>query len=148
MNNPKTKPLFHFILCLALEVTTYFLFPKYDVLLFPFNLVGLIFIFFGIMLTYQTWQVFKQYQISYKFEEPAQLITDGPLKYSRNPMYVGKVLFLWGVAFLFGNFITLCVPFLFVIVIQTVFIPYEEKVLEKIFGEEYLKYKKKVRRWF
>jgi len=38
-------------------------------------------------------------------------------------------------------------PFLFILVITTQQIKYEEQALEKLFGDDYLAYKKRVRRW-
>jgi len=72
---------------------------------------------------------------------------EGPFKFSRNPMYIGLVNVSLGVSLLFGTVIFLLAPILLFLTLNFYNIPYEEKKMEKIFGKEYLEYKKKVRRW-
>ena len=62
-------------------------------------------------------------------------------------MYLGMVSILLGIGIALGPVISLVVPILFMIVMEVMFIPFEEKNLEQAFGKEYLDYKKKVRRW-
>jgi len=54
---------------------------------------------------------------------------------------------LLGVAVLLGTLVTFAFPVLFVMLIGFLIIPGEERNLEKIFGEQYREYKKRVRRW-
>jgi protein-S-isoprenylcysteine O-methyltransferase Ste14 len=62
-------------------------------------------------------------------------------------MYLGIVIVLLGVAVMFGTVgASLPIPF-FVWVIQTRFIVGEENFLEELFGEQFLAYKRRVRRW-
>ena len=81
------------------------------------------------------------------FEESTYLVTDGMYRVTRNPMYLGMVVVLLGVAVLFGT----ASPFLLVPVfgwiIQTKFVAFEEVLMEETFGDEYIEYKKRVRRW-
>lgn len=75
------------------------------------------------------------------------LQTTGIYSRTRNPMYLGLVLLYTGLAFLTGNWWTLILlPFL-VIVVDFFMIRPEEKYLERRFGNSYLEYRKKVRRW-
>jgi len=46
-----------------------------------------------------------------------------------------------------GSGITFVFPILFIAIIEKLFIPVEEQKLERVFGEVYLEYKKKVRKW-
>lgn len=75
------------------------------------------------------------------------LITSGPYRFSRNPLYLGGNVFIFfGAALLLGSpaalFITaIHLPFL------NLFIRREERQLEKEFGEDWVRYKKQVRRW-
>jgi protein-S-isoprenylcysteine O-methyltransferase Ste14 len=75
------------------------------------------------------------------------LVTSGIFKYSRNPMYLGMVMILFGLALMFnligGIFFTL----LFAIYITKYQIRPEEEVMERLFGEDFLKYKNSVRMW-
>jgi protein-S-isoprenylcysteine O-methyltransferase Ste14 len=62
-------------------------------------------------------------------------------------MYLGMVSILVGIAVALGSLVPFFVPILFVIVTEVMFIPFEEENLEQTFKEEYLDYRKKVRRW-
>ena len=66
---------------------------------------------------------------------------------SRGWLCITMAAVLLGVVVLLGTLIAFAFPVLFVIIIEALFIPKEEQKLEKIFGENYRKYKKKVRRW-
>lgn len=80
-------------------------------------------------------------------EKPSVLIQTGPFKISRNPMYLGIAVLLIGAGFILGSVTSFVGVILFVAAMEVVFIPKEEKILQEQFGEEYLKYKKKVGRW-
>lgn len=81
------------------------------------------------------------------FEESTALVTTGLYRVTRNPMYLGMLLVLAGVALLFGTISPwLPVP-LFAWLMQSRFIRHEEAMLERTFAEEYIAYKRKVRRW-
>jgi protein-S-isoprenylcysteine O-methyltransferase Ste14 len=75
------------------------------------------------------------------------LITSGPYRYSRNPLYLGGNVFIFfGAGLLFGSPVALAItaihlPFL------DLFIRREERQLEQKFGEEWSRYKRTVRRW-
>ncbi len=75
------------------------------------------------------------------------IITTGPYRFSRNPIYFGNALFITGIGIAVGSFWVLAS------VIVSLFLAYylailpEEKYMEEKFGDEYLEYKKAVRRW-
>jgi protein-S-isoprenylcysteine O-methyltransferase Ste14 len=81
------------------------------------------------------------------FERSTVLVVGGFYRYTRNPMYLGMVTALLGVAMLFGTLSAFLPIPIFVWIIQKHFIEGEERFLEEIFGEQYLAYKGKVRRW-
>ncbi len=81
-------------------------------------------------------------------EDPKVLVREGPYARTRNPMYLGAVLILSGIAILIGTLPLLLVPVAFFFVVQVVFIPYEERNLKRIFGKRYEDYQSRVRRWF
>ena len=74
------------------------------------------------------------------------IITSGPFAYSRNPLYGVLALFHLAIALVWGNLwaLLLLVPAL--LVIRYGVIAREERYLEAKFGEEYLSYKRNVRR--
>ncbi len=75
------------------------------------------------------------------------LVTGGPFRYSRNPIYLSASLAYWGIGIAADNvwILALLVPFL--AVIRYGVISREEQYLEAKFGEEYRRYKASVRRW-
>ncbi|NOU12294.1 MAG: isoprenylcysteine carboxylmethyltransferase family protein [Nitrospira sp.] len=77
----------------------------------------------------------------------SQLVRDGPFRFSRNPMYVGVLVFLVGLALWIGTWpLHLAVPLTYLI-LNVVHIPREERLLQELFGERYLTYCREVRRW-
>jgi protein-S-isoprenylcysteine O-methyltransferase Ste14 len=92
-------------------------------------------------------QFFKTKNTVVLIKPANSLQTTGIYSMSRNPMYVGLLFIYLGMAFIFGNWWTLILlPLLIVLVTYRVIIP-EERYLARAFGDEYADYKKKVRRW-
>jgi len=75
------------------------------------------------------------------------LVQDGPFRYSRNPGYLSLAMIYAGIAILRNAmWATLFLPLL-LFVVQRELIEREERYLERTFAEEYLAYKRRVRRW-
>lgn len=75
------------------------------------------------------------------------LARSGPYRFTRNPMYLGLVLLLVGIAVgSDGPWLLLQVPLL-VLALQQGVIVREEAYLERKFGEDYRRYRQEVRRW-
>jgi protein-S-isoprenylcysteine O-methyltransferase Ste14 len=81
------------------------------------------------------------------FEESAVLVTDGLFRMSRNPMYLGMVLILTGIALLLRSFSPFLVILPFAVLIDRTYIQVEERMLAEKFGLEWEAYKKKTQRW-
>lgn len=80
-----------------------------------------------------------------KYKAPT-LIDTGLLAYVRHPLYLGVLLLYFG--FILGTFsIISFLMFLIVIFLYNKMATYEEQDLERIFGEEYLEYKRRVPKW-
>lgn len=75
------------------------------------------------------------------------LVTDGPYRLTRNPMYLSLTLLYVGLALWFDVFWALVLLPVAIVVIRYYVISGEERYLERKFGEEYLRYKTRVRRW-
>ena len=75
------------------------------------------------------------------------LITGGPYRFTRNPLYIVLTLTQLTAAFWLDSLWILVTTPVSVIVISVYAIAREERYLEKRFGQEYLDYKKRVRRW-
>lgn len=78
---------------------------------------------------------------------PTTLVTSGPFRFTRNPIYLGLLLILLSFVFLLGSLPMLTAPLFFLIVINFYYLPFEEAKMEKTFGESYLNYCQRVRRW-
>lgn len=75
------------------------------------------------------------------------IITDGLYAWTRNPAYVSLTAILLGIGLLLDNVWILLSVVPVVAIMQFGVIHREEAYLERTFGEEYLRYKKRVRRW-
>jgi len=75
------------------------------------------------------------------------LVTSGPYRYSRNPIYIGLVLMLAGWGFYLQNLASLFCVLIFVLYINRFQIIPEEESLAQKFGIEFEIYKSNVNRW-
>jgi protein-S-isoprenylcysteine O-methyltransferase Ste14 len=78
---------------------------------------------------------------------PTYLLTQGPYKFSRNPMYLSELLLWLGWSVIFGSILLLICSFILWVLMNYVAIPKEERALEERFGDLYREYKNKVSRW-
>jgi protein-S-isoprenylcysteine O-methyltransferase Ste14 len=83
--------------------------------------------------------------------DPAQpataLVTQGPFRLTRNPLYLSLTLLYAGIALMVNSLWAIVLLPGALIVIRYGVINREERYLERTFGEQYLSYKAKVRRW-
>lgn len=77
----------------------------------------------------------------------SKLVTIGIYHITRNPMYLSMLLLLTGFASKLGNPLCLIPLAFFVWYMNQFQIKPEEEALQEIFGEDYINYCKKVRRW-
>tara|TARA_B100000686_G_scaffold136355_1_gene143623 strand:- start:756 stop:1202 length:447 start_codon:yes stop_codon:yes gene_type:complete len=75
------------------------------------------------------------------------LVTSGVFRFSRNPMYLGMLLFLLGAAIILNIIGGLIISILFIFYMNFFQIIPEEKALQNLFGKNYRNYRKTVRRW-
>jgi len=144
----KTLPPRIFQLALIAIVAIHFLIPMGFIYDSPMRLIGLFPILAGCYLNVYTDRLIKKHNTTIKpFEKPASLIVDGPFRYSRNPIYLGMVLIVFGGSLLSGSILSFIVPIAFALLIHFLYIINEEVLLEKSFGETYLNYKIEVRCW-
>jgi protein-S-isoprenylcysteine O-methyltransferase Ste14 len=91
---------------------------------------------------------FARAETSPKPHEPTKaIVASGPFRFTRNPIYISFTLIQLGIALLAqsGWILALVVPAL--LFIRFGVIAREERYLERKFGEEYVKYSQRVRRW-
>jgi len=75
------------------------------------------------------------------------LVTTGPFRYSRNPLYVSLTLGYLGIAAAAQSLWALALLIVVLAVMRQGVIGREERYLERRFGADYLRYKERVRRW-
>lgn len=81
------------------------------------------------------------------FDPPRKLVVRGPYRHVRNPMYIGAGFVLCGAAIFYRSTPLLWYGAVFLVVMHVFVIAYEEPTLEQAFGDEYLAYRARVRRW-
>jgi protein-S-isoprenylcysteine O-methyltransferase Ste14 len=98
----------------------------------------------------RVWATFYFYERQLKVISlnPQQaLITTGPFRFSRNPLYLGGNVFIFfGAALVLGSPAALIITALHLPLVD-VFIRREERQLGRQFGEAWLHYRNQVRRW-
>ena len=75
------------------------------------------------------------------------IVTDGIYRHTRNPMYLGMALLYVGLALIADSPVALILLPVVLVIVQTQVIAREERYLAGKFGEPYLDYKRRVRRW-
>ena len=75
------------------------------------------------------------------------LVVEGPYRFTRNPIYLGLTLLYAGITALANSLPSALLLPLILVVMRRGVIDREERYLERTFGEEYLQYKTRVRRW-
>jgi len=79
-------------------------------------------------------------------EEVKSLKKTGIFAHVRNPMYLGTPLICIAFLLLTMSLVSI-IPLIIIFILFTHMVKFEEKELEKVFGQEYLEYKEKVPRW-
>ena len=78
---------------------------------------------------------------------PDAIVTDGPYRFSRNPIYLADAVILFGWILVIGSPVALLLVPAFVLIINKRFISGEEAVLRQEFGDAFSDWSRKVRRW-
>jgi len=141
-------PPFWLLLTILLMTALHFAAPVCQIIPMPINLSGSAMIVIGLLLFGSAVRMIVLARTTIKpFQESSALITTGPFRWSRNPIYLGMVLLLLGIAVLFGSLTPFPVVALFAFLIDRVFIKGEEQMLHATFTGEYADYCRRVRRW-
>ena len=148
MNIPRLPPLF-LVLALALAMLAIDrIFPQFRVLLLLSVYPGVVLIVAGVLLVMLSAGMFRLRKTTINpFGEPAAMVQDGFYRFSRNPMYLGMLLVLFGVGLWLGNVLALLLAPVFVAIMNRQYIVREEQLLDSRFGDAYQTYRRRVRRW-
>jgi len=129
-------------------IALHFLFPGIRIIPPLWNLLGVIPLTLGVTINLVADKAFHKAHTTVKpFEESSVLITNSAFRISRNPMYLGFVLILIGIAFLVGTLTPYVVVLAFAILMDRMYIIVEERMLAAKFGAEWEEYKQRTRRW-
>jgi len=102
----------------------------------------------GVVLNGWFLKTIRDAEVPIRTDKPVpKLTTEGPFRYTRNPSYLALAMIYAGIALLRNSLWAILLLPLVVKVMQREVIGREESYLERTFGEEYLTYKAKVRRW-
>lgn len=111
--------------------------------------VGLIVFVLGFFLPLWASKIFKEENTEILPTSAANraLVTRGPFRFTRNPMYLGMVTALVGVAIMIGTLPMFIAALAHFLMMNFVFIPFEEEKMQRQFKDGFITYKNQVRRW-
>ena len=148
MKFTKVMPPTWMLIAIIIMLISNFIFPVVQVVPPLWNLIGLVLLASVILLNLITDNAFKRVGTTVKpYQESSSLVTSGVFQISRNPMYLGMVLTLLGIAVLLRSLTPLFVIIPFAILIDRTYIRVEEQMLAEKFGAKWQAYKIKTRRW-
>lgn len=140
-------PVLAFI-CLAVMSALDWLWPiaRFDD--FPFRYLGILPVGVGLWIGLDAERQFAAIRANLNpFRDPTALVTDGLFRHSRNPMYLGIVIFLAGVALLLGSLSPAIAVGAFLVIVDRCYVAGEERRLARVFGADYAAYQTRTRRW-
>lgn len=144
----KLVPPILFLICLVLMALLRWLCPIRIVFAFPYSLLGIVPILGGLFLGLLGVRQFRKVRTNIRpFKEPDVFVTEGPFRYTRNPMYLGLSLALVGAWAMLGAVSSLLGVLVFVVMADRWYIPFEERMLREKFGPAFDAYCFKTRRW-
>ncbi len=133
---------------LALSIGSHLALPIERIIYPPYTLLGLACILPGLILNAWTVGQLGKRGTTFSFHGTAnELVMDGPFRISRNPIYLSGVTLSLGLAILLGSLVAFAFPIAMWLILDRLYIPSEEAALESLFGQTYLEYKTRVRRW-
>jgi protein-S-isoprenylcysteine O-methyltransferase Ste14 len=98
-------------------------------------------------LAWGAWTL-RRHETTILLDKPAaNLVTDGPFRFRRNPIYIAHVLILFGVAELTQNVWFVILALVYAVLVTWLAVIPEERHLENRFGDAYRAYKARTRRW-
>ncbi len=142
------SPPLIFVGCSAIGGLAHYFLPS-RVVGYPLSLlIGLLLLLLAMALAIWAVRVLKAAGTNVRPDRPSLTVVEaGPYRFTRNPMYLSLCLLQLAIGFFLDGW----APVLFVVVLALVLhfgvILREESYLERKFGEQYLSFKRRVRRW-
>ena len=148
MNKIKIYPPLFALLLILTMVALHYTLPQPQLISPPINALGFILIAGGMSMNLWSAAWFRKKRTTIDPHGNAiYLAQEGLYRVSRNPMYLGLLIVLLGVSIYLGSLLSFLAPPLFAWIVTLRFIHREEQALLDCFGEEYVQYKARVRRW-
>ena len=109
---------------------------------------GAVLMLIGFVIMLRAWWLFRKADTAIcPTAETTTLVTRDVFRLTRNPMYLGIVLMMFGVAAATGGLPFYVAAAAYFLIIDSVFCPYEEEKLARDFGAGFERYRRQVRRW-
>ncbi len=145
---PRLLPPVYFLLFNGLLIALDRLAPLALIVPDPWHWLGLVPVTLGSVAAAVGIGQFRRHRTTVvPFRDSDALVTTGVYRFSRNPMYLGMVTAMAGVAWISGSASAWIVPPLFALTLYRRFIRGEEAMLADRFGTAYDAYRARVRRW-
>lgn len=113
-----------------------------------FLIAGALLVSLGFSIMIRAWWLFEQHQTAIcPTTSTTAFISDDVYALTRNPMYLGMVLMMLGIASFVGSWLFYVVALAYALILNHVFCHYEEQKLLHQFGDQYAVYASRVRRW-
>lgn len=136
------------IVLIVLPILLNYLFPLKVIITPPLSYLGIIVMIAGLGFMALAAKEFRSKKTGFKLKSGGtELVISGPFRFSRNPIYLGMVVWMSGLAVFLGSLVVFFFPVALFLLAHFVLIPIEEKKMEQVFGMNYLNYKKDIRRW-
>ena len=140
-----------FIIAYLIGIALQYIFPLNiysHVSIYPLKIIGGLLLILGAIIAAWSLIIFRRARTTTTpGENSKEIITYGPYRLSRNPMYISIIIFYIGEAFLLLHSWPLFTLVLMLLYINYVVIPLEEETLRKDFKDKYESYCKLTRRW-
>lgn len=116
---------------------------------FPLPLLGIALVALAFILPIWAFVLFRREDTEIQPTSPTnrKLVTGGPYRFTRNPMYLGLVVLALGIAIWIGAWPMFIAPVAVFATANWVHIPFEEAKMRRQFEAEYDNYVARVRRW-
>jgi len=148
MKSENVMPTTYLLIAIVMMVALHFSFPVARIIPPWWNLLGIIPLALGVIINLIADRAFHKANTTVKpFKASIALITEGVFRMSRNPMYLGFVLVLIGIAVLMRSLTPYVIVLAFAILMDRMYIRVEERMLAEEFGTEWEGYKRSTRRW-
>ena len=147
MNNKIPPPIVTLICGLAIYFSKTF-FNKF--FSYNNNTISLFLLILGLSVFILAVKAFNRHKTTVNPLEPrkaSSLVSSGIFKYSRNPMYLGMLIILLALSFKFNLVGGIVISLFFYLFITKFQILPEEEAMNELFGDEFIEYSSRTRRW-